>query len=161
MTPRRITEIRDGIPVAEPVVIDVEAVPESVPPSASVTLLGRSPGARPQHGVVRVEVVVDGWRFEFEVEDDARATLRQRATRGPDAGAGTRGPLEIRAIIPGRVASVAVVAGDAVVAGQPLLVVEAMKMQNELKAPRDGVVDRVGAAPGATIDIGDVLIVLA
>ena len=40
-----------------------------------------------------VEVVVDGWRFELEVEDDARATLRERATRAADASAAT-GPLD-------------------------------------------------------------------
>ena len=51
-------------------------------------------------------------------------------------------------------------AGEAVVAGQQLLVVEAMKMQNELRAPRDGVVSRVAVAPGETIEIGDLLLVL-
>ncbi len=53
-----------------------------------------------------------------------------------------------------------VAAGDEVVASQQLLVVEAMKMQNELRAPRDGVVSRVAVAPGDTIEIGDLLLVL-
>ena len=107
-----------------------------------------------------IEVVVEGWRFELEVEDAVRATLRERATR--DRATGTSGgPLEIRAIIPGRVAAVAVAPGDAVRAGDTLLVVEAMKMQNELRAPRDGVVERIPATAGATIDLGDVLVVLA
>lgn len=114
---------------------------------------------RNHDGVTTIEVVVDGWRFELEVEDDARADLRRRATREPDTGTAS-GPLEIRAIIPGRVAAVRVVAGDAVEAGQGLLVVEAMKMQNELRAPRAGVVARVAVADGQTIDNGDVLVVL-
>ena len=70
-------------------------------------------------------------------------------------------PLDVRAMIPGRVAAVAVVAGDAVTAGQTLVVVEAMKMQNELRAPRDGVVERVSVGVGETIDLGDLLVVLA
>jgi biotin carboxyl carrier protein len=107
-----------------------------------------------------VEVVVDGWRFELGVEPAARAALRERATRARD-DATASGPLEIRAIIPGRVAAVLVAPGDAVVAGQSLLVVEAMKMQNELRAPRDGTVDRVATAADATIERGDLLVVLS
>jgi biotin carboxyl carrier protein len=107
-----------------------------------------------------VEVVVDGWRFELEVQDDARATLRERATRGADAAAAS-GPLEVLAAIPGRVVSVAVAAADHVEAGTTLLVVEAMKMQNELRAPRSGRVERVAVGPGDTIELGDVLVVIS
>jgi biotin carboxyl carrier protein len=53
-----------------------------------------------------------------------------------------------------------VTAGDAVEAGQALLVVEAMKMQNELRAPHGGVVERVAVGEGATIEHGDLLVVL-
>ena len=67
----------------------------------------------------------------------------------------------MRAIIPGRVVSVSVVPGDEVVAGQQLLVVEAMKMQNELRAPRAGTVDSVATGAGRTIEVGDLLLVLA
>jgi biotin carboxyl carrier protein len=63
-------------------------------------------------------------------------------------------------MIPGVVVSVSVVPGDAVTAGQQLLVVEAMKMQNELKAPRDGVVERVVVGTRQTIEVGDLLLVL-
>jgi biotin carboxyl carrier protein len=58
------------------------------------------------------------------------------------------------------VVSVSVVAGDAVLAGQKLLVVEAMKMQNELRAPRDGVISRVAVGAGQTIDVGDLMLVI-
>jgi len=107
-----------------------------------------------------VEVVVDGWRFEFVVEDEARAALRARASRDRDPFGGAGGPLEIHAIIPGRVASVAVAPGDHVQAGQTLLAVEAMKMQNELRAPRAGTVTRVAARSGSTVEVGDVLVVI-
>ena len=111
-------------------------------------------------GIRSVEVIVDGWRFVLSVEDEARASLRERATRAGAAAGGGGGALEIRAIIPGRIASVAVTPGDSVDAGQTLLAVEAMKMQNELRAPRGGTVMRVPAAVGATVEVGDVLVIL-
>lgn len=109
-------------------------------------------------GVVR-EVVVDGWRFELLVEDAAQAELRERASRGR-GGTGAGGPLQIRAVIPGRVVSVSVERGDRVTVGQPLLVIEAMKMQNELRAPRDGSVEQVAVDDGVTVERGDLLLVL-
>ena len=117
------------------------------------------PVRRSPSGVDRVEVVVDGWRFELEVEDAARAELRRRATRARDDVAAS-GPTDIRAIIPGRVAAVRVVEGDVVEAGQSLLVVEAMKMQNELRAPRAGTVRQVAVGEGQTIENGDLLVVV-
>ena len=110
-------------------------------------------------GATRVEVVVNGWRFELDVEDAARAELRRRATRATATEAAS-GPAEIRAIIPGRVAAVRVTAGERVEAGQTLLVVEAMKMQNELRATQAGTVERVAVGEGETIDTGDVLVVV-
>jgi biotin carboxyl carrier protein len=118
------------------------------------------PGARRPDGREALEVVVDGWRFELEVEDDARAALRERATRAPDAAAAS-GPQEVRAAIPGRVAAVAVAVGDEVEAGQTLVVVEAMKMQNELRASRAGRIERIAVGPGDTIELGDLLAVIA
>ena len=106
------------------------------------------------------EVLVDGFRFVVEIESDRIAALRERASRGRATGA-HGGPLDVRAIIPGKVASVSVAPGDAVVAGQQLLVVEAMKMQNELRAPRDGTIDRVGVSPGVNIEVGDLLVVIS
>jgi biotin carboxyl carrier protein len=126
---------------------------------ATAALVG---GARPAGpGQPRmVEVVVGGWRFELGVEAARRVDLRDRARRNRGAIAGTGGPLEIHAMIPGRVVAVAVAPGDVVAAGQTLLVVEAMKMQNELRTPRDGTVERVAVGVGETIDLGDLLVVL-
>jgi biotin carboxyl carrier protein len=125
----------------------------------AVLLLPSEPAARPALGVARREVVVDGWRFEVEIESERRASLLERARRGREATL-RGGPTEVRAIIPGRVVALSIVPGDSVVAGQQLLVVEAMKMQNELRAPRDGVVSRVAVGTGRTIDVGDLLLVL-
>jgi biotin carboxyl carrier protein len=110
-------------------------------------------------GVARIEVVVDGWRFEVDVEPDSRAALRERATRARgDLARG--GPVELRAIIPGRVVAVDVATGDAVEAGQRVLVVEAMKMQNEIRTPRAGSIGLVAVGAGQTIELGDVLLVV-
>jgi biotin carboxyl carrier protein len=118
--------------------------------------IDRASGAGPR----RFEVVVEGWRFELEVEETSRAELRERATRqASDRPADGR--LEIRAIIPGRIAAVSVAPGDEIVAGHTLLVIEAMKMQNELRAPRDGRVEAVTVGVGETIDLGQLLVVLA
>lgn len=127
---------------------------------ASSTRVVLEPGTTDAGGVVTREVIVDGFRFLVEVEAERVAALRARATRARSSGAHA-GPLQVKAIIPGKVVGVSVVAGDAVTAGQQLLVVEAMKMQNELRAPRDGTIERVGVAVGATIEIGDLLVVIS
>ena len=106
------------------------------------------------------EVLVDGFRFDVEVESERIAALRERAARGR-GGAVKGGPLQVKAIIPGKVVSVSVEAGDEVTAGQQLLVVEAMKMQNELRSPRDGTIERVGVGVGVNIEVGDLLVVIS
>jgi biotin carboxyl carrier protein len=111
-----------------------------------------------EHG--HPEVLVDGWRLDVAVESERRAALREKARRGAGAAA-HGGPTEVRAIIPGRVVAVSVAPGDEVVAGQQLLVVEAMKMQNELRAPRAGTVASIATGTGRTIEVGDLLLVLS
>jgi biotin carboxyl carrier protein len=110
-------------------------------------------------GIVRREVVVDGWRIVVDVESEQRASLRERARRGHDQTART-GRHELRAVIPGRILTVSIAPGDQVTAGQQVMSVEAMKMQNELRAPRDGVVVSVEVGPGQTVEVGDLLVVL-
>jgi len=153
---------------------DVDGTPEAArlamhePPRARLTtpsgahdvlLLPIPDPARAAAGVQRLEVVVDGWRFEVDLEPEARAALRDRATRASsDKVRG--GLLEVRAIIPGRVLSVDVADGDSVEAGQRVLVVEAMKMQNEVRSPRAGKITGVAVGPGQTVELGDVLLVV-
>jgi biotin carboxyl carrier protein len=62
--------------------------------------------------------------------------------------------------MPGTILDVRVAPGQAVEAGQTLLVLEAMKMENEIAAPQAGVVDTVQAAKGAAVNSGDILITL-
>jgi biotin carboxyl carrier protein len=157
MTRLRVTDSATGDLI---VVLDSDdgPIPTDIPPGERPLVL---PGAgRPTaRGRSPVEVVVAGWRFEVEVEDARLAELRNRATADPTAAA-HHGPTTVRAIIPGRVVSVAVTPGDTVAAGQRLLAVEAMKMENELRAPRDGVVERVEVSVGQTVELGDALVVI-
>ena len=151
----------DGAPVGIEVLASglprVRLATPSGPRTAIVSPLPRADAVAA--GVQRVEVVVDGWRFEIDVELEARARLRERATKAGGAASGG-GPLELRAIIPGRVVSVDVAAGDTVEAGGRLLVIEAMKMQNELRAPRAGTVAKVAVGSGQTVERGDLLLVV-
>ncbi|HYX11210.1 MAG TPA: biotin/lipoyl-containing protein [Candidatus Acidoferrum sp.] len=124
----------------------------------AVALIGPPTTGSVRGRIVR-EVVVDGWRFEVAIESDRVASLRDRASRG-EATAATAGPLDVRAIIPGRIVALSVVPGDAVTTGQQLMVLEAMKMQNELRAPREGTIARVAVALGDRVEVGDVLLVL-
>jgi biotin carboxyl carrier protein len=140
-------------------------VDDTDPPASTSVILGpqagpdQAPGGARRSGIERREVLVDGWRFEVEIEPAARAALREKARRGRSE-MGQDGPIEVRAIIPGVVVAVSVTAGDDVTAGQQLLVVEAMKMQNELRSPRDGVVGRIAVGERQTIEVGDLLVVI-
>ena len=99
-------------------------------------------------------IAVRGQQYRVAVTDPR--SLRERRKR---SGVGN-GNLLIKASIPGRVARVLVAAGDEVAAHQAILVIEAMKMQNELNATRDGRVAEVRVAAGDTVAAGQVLAIL-
>ena len=115
--------------------------------------------AESRAGIVRYEAIVDGWRFEVEVESVARAILRERASGAGRRGAGS-GRQVVRAQIPGRIVTVGVGVGEAVEAGQRLLSIEAMKMENAVIAPRAGTIAQVGVVAGQTVERGDELVVI-
>jgi len=148
-------QVRDADEAATVELGDLPGEVDDAAPPIVVGAISRTDG-----GAVRVEVVAGGWRFELEVEPARRATLRERATRAASA-VGSGGAMEVHAMIPGRVVAVAVAAGDAVKRGAQLLVVEAMKMQNDVPSPADAVVARVSVSPGDTVELGDLLVVLA
>ena len=79
------------------------------------------------------------------------------ATRGEGA---RKGRQVVAAYMPGRVVAVSVAEGDAVEAGAPLVVLEAMKMQNEIQAERAAVVRRIHVTPGQAVEGGDPLVEL-
>ena len=76
------------------------------------------------------------------------------------AGAGIDGVSEIKTAMPGKLVRVLVEVGAEIKQGEPVLVVEAMKMQNEMKSPKDGTVKEIRFAEGATVNAGDVLAII-
>ena len=99
-------------------------------------------------------VEVDGERFTVEVRDPR--SLKSR--RG--AGAGQEGPKKLVAPMPGKVIRIIAKAGDEVEAGAGIVVIEAMKMQNELKAPKTGKVAKIAVKEGDTVNPGDTLAIV-
>jgi biotin carboxyl carrier protein len=101
-------------------------------------------------------VGVGGELYSVRVEEAARFALR---TRGGAAGA--RGGQVLKAPLPGKISHVAVKPGDTVTRGDTLLVIEAMKMENEFKAATAGTVSEVHVTAGQAVNPGDVLVVIA
>ncbi len=103
-----------------------------------------------------VEVLMRGKRYPVQVEDERQIRLRQTTK---DSVADTSEFL-LKAPMPGLVVSVPVVMEQDVKAGDNLVILESMKMQNELKAPRDGRVKNLRIQAGDNVDQNQVLIVL-
>ena len=101
-------------------------------------------------------LILQTGRFEFDAEvQDPRAWSGRR-----HGGAEAEGRQQILAPMPGKVIRVLVKTGDDVKAGQGLLVVEAMKMQNEIRSPKNGKVERVMAEEGQAVNAGEVLCIV-
>jgi biotin carboxyl carrier protein len=83
-----------------------------------------------------------------------------RRVRGGAARPHGAGKAELKAMMPGRVVSLLVKVGDTVAAHQGVVVVEAMKMENELKSPKAGKVIEIKVAPGQTVEKGALLLVI-
>jgi biotin carboxyl carrier protein len=85
---------------------------------------------------------------------------RRRWGRREDGSGGGSGPQRLVAPMPGKVVRVLVKAGDLVAARQPVVVVEAMKMENELRASREGTVAEIHASEGMSVDAGALLVII-
>ena len=85
------------------------------------------------------------------------AARRVRGTAARDHG---DGKAELKAMMPGRVVNLLVKVGDAVAANQGVVVVEEMKMENEIKSPKAGTVIAIKVTPGQTVEKGDLLVVI-
>lgn len=100
-----------------------------------------------------LEVWVGLERHLISLSDPRDRPARQRTS-------GVAGPIEIRAQMPGKIIKVMIAEGTHVSAGEGLLVIEAMKMQNEVKAPKDGVLRRIHVSEGSTVNAGEPLVVV-
>ena len=96
------------------------------------------------------DVVIGDQRFPFETED-------RRKWKRSDRAAGTHGSAVLTAVMPGKIVRILVSVGDEVKAGQEILVIEAMKMQNELKAPHDGRVTAIEVKENDSVNAGAAL----
>lgn len=147
-------EVRvDGTPVR----VDLAAVPGT--DLRHLLLDGRSHPVAARRGpeAGRWELHVGGQPLQVEVVDE-----RTRAIRALTGAAGAAaGPKPVRAPMPGLVVRVAVEEGQHVAAGQGVVIMEAMKMENELRAETAGRVARVLVAPGQAVEKGAVLVELA
>ncbi len=139
----------DGIPVDA----DIRPIDET---SYSVVLHGTSYLFRLQASGGRYDVVIDGTPATVTVDNARTRLLRQYTTAAAQSSAVT----VISAPMPALVVRLLAVAGDAVVQGQGLVVLEAMKMENEIKAPRAGVVKQIHVPAGKAVEKGETLVTL-
>lgn len=102
------------------------------------------------------DVVLDGINYEFLTRD---ARFERLLELGGGASKST-GRAEMRAPIPGLVTAVLVQAGEDVAEGEPVLVLAAMKLENEIRAPRAGRIAEVSVASGAAVEKGQLLAVI-
>jgi biotin carboxyl carrier protein len=101
-------------------------------------------------------VLLGGQRYVVDVDDARLKRLRDMGGQPHEE----RGAARVLAPMPGMVVKLLVSPGDKVEADQGLLILEAMKMENEIRAPRSGSVRSVGVEPGQTVNDGDVLVVI-
>jgi biotin carboxyl carrier protein len=134
-------------------VLDVDV--RSVGPSLSLLVAGRVVDLTTEGSPPDLGVVASGHRSYVRVESER---MRAAAVAKKFDGASER---VLRSPMPGRVVKVLVSVGDEVTAGQPLLVVEAMKMENELKAKATGKVAEIHVTTGQTVEGNAKLVTLA
>ena len=101
-----------------------------------------------------LHMVIGSARYAVDVQDP-RSLRTRRAVSGTDAG-----PQKIKAAMPGKIVRLLVGEKEEVKAGQGIIVMEAMKMQNEMKSPKDGRVQKILTAEGSAVNAGDTLAII-
>ena len=111
----------------------------------------------------KYRVTVNGTAYEIELEEltgAAPAAVAPAAPAPAPAAAAPAGGEQVTSPMPGTILSVNVAAGDAVKRGQVLMILEAMKMENEIMCPCDGKVASVNTSKGASVESGTLLCVI-
>lgn len=127
--------------------LNVDFVSVSGQPVFSLIVEGHSYEAYIYEEDEQYQVQLKGVQYNADVIDEREKRLRD----GGEGGVGS-GEFVLKAPMPGLVVAVPVKEGDTVVKGQVLVILESMKMQNELKCPRDGIVTRVKIEQGQTVE---------
>ncbi len=133
--------------------LDADAV-EIAPGIYSILIAGRSFEARVDSSGGALRVSVAGREYAAEISDPRQ---RKRYRGGAIEAEGRQ---QVIAPMPGKVVRVLAAAGDVVVAGKGLVVIEAMKMQNEVRSPKSGTVERLLVTEGQAVNSGDVLAIV-
>jgi biotin carboxyl carrier protein len=120
----------------------------------SLLVDGRSYEIKREQTAAGLSMWVGSTRFAIELRDPRSLRARQK-TAGDE-----KGPRKLLAPMPGRVVRLLVAEGSEVEAGQGIVVVEAMKMQNEIKSPKKGIVKKISATAGEAVNPGDVLAIV-
>ncbi len=126
--------------------VDFESV--SGQPVYSLIVDGKSHEGYAARGDEDWQVLLHGRLYPITVEDEREKRLRSAA----GGGVAETGEFHLRAPMPGLVVAVPVEEGQAVKRGQVLVILESMKMQNELKSPRDGTIGRLRIKAGETVE---------
>ncbi len=116
-----------------------------------ITEDGRSFEALVEPAESEIEVAIGSARFRFTAGETSPSVARRGVASGR---------IEVTAPMPGRVVKVLVSPGQSVTSGQPVLLFEAMKMQNELRSPQDGVVSEIAVAPGQAVEARERMYIL-
>lgn len=131
--------------------IEMDLVPTG-PADLSVLVDGASHDLTLEKTAEGFAVVVRGDRFDVDIKD---------AVKGAALGAvAHKGPLKLTAPMPGKIVKVLVAPGDVVEAGRGVLVMEAMKMENELKTIRPGTVQEIKVKEGQAVEMGALLLII-
>jgi biotin carboxyl carrier protein len=134
--------------------LDADAV-EVSPGIYSILIGGKSLEARVEaKGDSQLRVTVASREYEATIRN-SRKWKRDRA-----AGAEAEGRQQVTTPMPGKIVLVLMKTGDAVDAGQGIVVVEAMKMQNEIRSPKSGTVERLLVVAGQTVNAGEVVAIV-
>lgn len=140
----RMTAALDGGPAT----VDAQLLQPGV---LSLIVEGRAYRVVLEEAVEETAVHVGRERFVYRVDDPRSLRSRRRSGESGD------GPKTLKATMPGRVVRVLHARGDIVGAGQGVLVIEAMKMQNELKSPKEGTITQLLVQAGDTVSAGQAL----
>jgi biotin carboxyl carrier protein len=130
-------------------------VAEIVPGTYSILVSNSAIEVRVEETPAGLRVIASGTEYQLTV-CDPRKWNRSRA-----AGAGSEGRQQIVAPMPGKVVRVLLNPGDKVEAGQGIFVVEAMKMQNEVRSPKSGTIERLLVKEGQTVSAGEPLAIVS
>ncbi|MFH2000907.1 MAG: biotin/lipoyl-containing protein [Planctomycetota bacterium] len=121
----------------------------------SVIVNGESFNVSQNHSATGEDLIVGGHLYQAEVLDE-----REKGAKALENARELKGPQIIRSVMPGIVRKIFIHEGDEVVIGTPLLILEAMKMENELCAEKMGVISKVYVSEGVAINSSDPLITI-